>query len=100
MNKNSGFDDKNNAILKIFNYVGGALIFMGICYFIGSNWHNLNNFLKVFVTLGTAIAAFVVGILLQHANKYTTSTAFYLISGLLLPFGLFITYKVYQIPIP
>jgi uncharacterized membrane protein len=97
MNQKS--EEKSSAILKIFNYVGGALIFFGVTYFIGSNWYNLSDFIKVFVSLGTAIAGFIVGILFQHAKKYTASTAFYLLAGLLFPIGLYITYQVYQIPI-
>jgi hypothetical protein len=100
MNNNPNTEEKSSAVLKIFNYIGGALIFFGVAYFIGSNWNNLNNFFKVFVSLGTAVVAYIVGILFQSANKYTASTAFYLLAGLLLPLGLFITYKVYQIPMP
>jgi uncharacterized membrane protein len=92
--------EKGHTILKIFNYIGGALIFFGVAYFIGSNWYQLSNFIKVFVTLGVAIATFIVGICLQFANKENASNAFYLIAGLILPFGLFITYKVYHLAIP
>lgn len=99
MNKISGAEEKNSYILKIFNYVGGALIFFGVGYFVGSNWNNLSDFLKVFVTLGVAIVAYCVGFLFQSANKYGASNAFYLLSGLLLPLGLMITFRVYNVPL-
>jgi hypothetical protein len=92
--------EKSNPILKIFNYIGGALVFFGVTYFVGSKWYALSDFIQVFVSFGSAVAAFIVGLLLQKAQKYTASSAFFLISGLLLPVGLYIAYKVYEIPIP
>ena len=100
MNNNINPEEKSSSALKIFNYVGAALIFFGVAYFIGSNWNKISDFFKVFVSLGTAIVAYIVAMLFQSANKYTASTAFYLLAGLLLPIGLFITYKVYHIPLP
>jgi uncharacterized membrane protein len=100
MNNNPASQEKNSAVLKIFNYVGGALIFFGVAYFVQSNWDSLNDFFKVFVSLGVAIAAYIVGLLLQSANKSAASAAFFLIAGLMLPLGLYITSIVYNIPIP
>lgn len=100
MNNHRGTDEKSSIALKIFNYVGGAFIFFGVAYFTGSNWNKMSDFSKVFVSLGTAVIAYIVAIFFQYANKHTASTAFYLLAGLLLPFGLFITYKVYHIPLP
>lgn len=100
MSNNLNTEEKNHLALKIFNFIGAALIFFGVAYFIGSNWNKMSDFLKVFVSLGVAIAAYFVGILFQSAKKFTVSTAFYLLAGLLLPLGLFITYKVYHIPLP
>jgi hypothetical protein len=90
--KKNDHEGNANHILKIFNFVGGALIFFGIAYFIQTNWHTLNDFLKIFTTLGAAIAAFIVGVLLAGDEKYSAgSSAFFMIAGLTLPFGLSIT---------
>lgn len=82
-------------ILKIFNYLGGSLIFFGIVFFIGMNWLSLNNFTKIFATLGSAIAAYLVGVLLQLRKNEVASSAFFLISALVLPVGLFVTLYIY-----
>jgi hypothetical protein len=96
MNANNNKSGGNaNHILKIFNFVGGTLIFFGIAYFISSNWHNLNDFLKIFTTLGSAIAAYLVAVLLANDDKYSAaSSAFFMVSCLTLPLGLSITFNV------
>jgi len=93
MNKETSHNE--NTVLKIFNYVGGTLIFLGISYFIVNHWEFLNSFTKIFSTLGAAIAAFIVGMLFQVAKKFDpVSAAFYMIAGLLFPIGLQVTLNV------
>lgn len=88
-------------ILKIFNYAGAALIFFGIAYFISVNWYSLNDFLKIFATLGSAIAAFIIGILLYIDRKHEEAgSAFFMIAGLLLPVGIFVTLNVLSVTWP
>lgn len=83
-------------IFKIFNYVGGTLVFFGIAFFIGINWSSLNNFFKIFSTLGSAVAAYLVGVLFYfYKNKFQpTSSAFFMIVGLVLPIGLYVTFNI------
>lgn len=92
MNKSPA--NKEHTFLKLFNYLGGMLIFLGIGYFIVDNWNNLNNFIRVFTTLGAAIIAFVVGILYYKAKKEASSAAFFMLSALLLPIGLQVSLTV------
>ncbi|VVC74946.1 hypothetical protein AQUSIP_02200 [Aquicella siphonis] len=87
---------KESSILIIFNYVGGALIFLGIAYFIVDNWNILNNFTRVFSTLGAAMAAYIVGLLFHLSHKYeAASAAFFMIAGLVMPIGLQVTFNIY-----
>lgn len=86
---------KGSSLLKIFNYIGGTLIFIGISYFISDNWSSLSNFTKIFSTLGSAIAAYCMGMLLSTQRKYlAASSAFFMIAGLVLPVGLFVTFFI------
>jgi hypothetical protein len=96
MTTNNNKSGRNaNHILKIFNFVGGTLIFFGIAYFINTNWHNLNDFLKIFTTLGSAIAAYLVATLLAADEKYSAaSSAFFMVSCLAFPLGLSVTFNI------
>jgi len=82
-------------VLKIFNYLGGTFIFLGISYFVIDNWDLLNNFTRIFVTLGSGVAAFVIGMLLHAGKKHdAASAAFFMLAGLLLPIGMHVTFEV------
>jgi hypothetical protein len=91
---------KGKTILKIFNYIGATLVFLGISYFVCDNWSSLNNFVKIFSTLGSSIAALLVGILLSVNKKQDAASAgFFMIAGLILPVGLFITFDIMKLPV-
>lgn len=86
----------NHPILVIFNYIGAALIFFGVAYFIGTNWYSLNNFVKIFATLGSAVAAYIIGILLSFDERFkASSSGFFMISGLFFPMGIYIVFQLY-----
>lgn len=79
----------SNKILKIFNYIGGTLIFFGIGYFITDNWYLLGVVLRLLTTLGVACASFYLAILLCRENKHRyASTVFFMLAGLLFPLGI------------
>lgn len=83
----------NIDFLRVMNYVGGALIFFGIAFFITINWFSLNPFVKIFSTFGVAIAAFCIGMLLNKSYEAASGTAF-MIAGLVLPIGLYVTFDI------
>jgi hypothetical protein len=88
-------DDKQshaNKISKIFNYVGGTLIFCGITYLIFNNWFVLASISRIIVTLGVAIWALLFAANLSRQGKSpATSAVFFMIGGALLPLGLSVT---------
>lgn len=93
-------EPKSNTLLKIFNFVGATLIFLGISYFICENWSSLNDFVKVVSTLGSAIAAFLMGCLLSSYKKLQAASAgFFMIAGLVLPIGLFVLFNILNLHI-
>ena len=90
MNRSKAF-----SLQKIINYIGGALIFFGVTYFVYSNWSSLNDFFKIFSTLGVALAAYVVGILLYLNKEYDeVGSVSLMIAGLILPVGVFIAFQL------
>jgi len=81
------------AITDILYYIGGAVVFMGIGIFVFQNWSSLNSFTRVISTLGSAVAAYFVAILLFRNEKTKNiGVAFHLISALVMPLGLHITF--------
>lgn len=85
---------KNNVtITDILYYIGGAIVFLGISIFVYQNWGSLNSFLRIFSTLGSGIAAYFVALLFSRNEKIkNAAVAFHLISALVMPLGLFVTF--------
>lgn len=84
---------KKAGIAEILYYIGGAIVFFGIAIFIGQNWSTLSAPTKILSTLGSAVAAYFVG--LSFCAKPRTENiglAFYLLSALVMPVGLYVTF--------
>lgn len=79
---------------EILYYIGGGIVFLGICVLSYQNWDWFGSFLRIFITLGSTIAAFLIAVVLsRYPNLTKVSQAFFLISGLLAPLGLNVTLK-------
>lgn len=77
----------------VLYYIGGGIVFFGFVFLIAQEWDHFGSSMKVFVTLGTGIAAFVVGVLFSQQERLgAAGPAFFLISALLLPVGLAVAY--------
>jgi len=86
---------KQSRISNILYYIGGAIVFLGICIFVGTNWSNLNDGTKILATLGSSVMMYFAGVLLsRHGNLEKISDAFYFISGLVAPLGIFVTMHI------
>jgi len=76
----------------ILYYIGGAIIVLGIAIMISQNWTTLGTPIQILVTLGSAIAAYITGVLLSKYQDFNgVAAAFFLISALVMPIGLIIT---------
>lgn len=80
--------------LKLFYYLGGLFIFFGIVFYIHAAWGSLTDTLKIFTTLGFALAAFITGNLFFIARQESVGAVFFCLTGFLLPLGLFVTANI------
>ncbi|HOW35105.1 MAG TPA: hypothetical protein PL155_01640 [Candidatus Omnitrophota bacterium] len=79
----------------ILYFIGGLIVVLGIAILIGQNWNSLNAPSKILSTLGSGIAAFVVGVLFSQNKKFDLiGQAFFFISVLVMPTGLSITFDI------
>lgn len=81
-------------ISDILSYLGGAIVFLGISILVWQNWDSFNTLTKIFITFGSGAAAYVVGMLFGRDEETEgVSSAFYLISALLMPTGLGVIFE-------
>ena len=87
----------NNTInlAQVLYGVGGLIVFIGIATFLSENWSLLSPLVKIVSTLGVGITAYIVGVLLANDERVqTVSWSFFLISALILPIGLSVTFDL------
>lgn len=83
---------KHVTIAEVMYYIGAGIVFIGICILVAQNWDFFNPFLRIFITLGSALAAYVIGFVFDRTERFdNVGVAFFLISALLLPLGLAVT---------
>lgn len=82
---------KKLGIADVLYYLGGAIVCIGIAILIGQNWSTLSFVSKLLATLGASVAAYVVAGALSHDERFDgVSAAFYLISALTMPVGIYV----------
>lgn len=78
-------------IAEILYYIGGGIVFLGLSIFLSQNWSILSFGTKLLATLGAGAAAYVAGVLFSNDERTeAVGSAFYLISALVIPIGLFV----------
>ncbi len=83
------------SVSEILYYIGGAIVFIGIGILVFQNWTTLPDLAKILVTLGSAIAAFVVAVMFDRTpNMGRLGLAFHFLGSLLLPIGISVTSNV------
>src|SRR5690242_15330401 len=87
--KTDTLSNPQSRLSAILYFVGGIIVFLGITILVGQNWSYFNNTSKILVTLGSAIAVYIMGLLFsRYQNLDVISQAFYFISGLIAPLGI------------
>lgn len=78
---------------NIMYYLGGAIVFIGIAVLVSGGWSDFSPFTRILVTLGSGVAAYIAGLLFSQQEKHDgISQAFYLISALVIPVGLYVVF--------
>lgn len=96
--KKSTTDVSNNQtiIASILYYLGAAIIFAGIAVLIWQHWSNLNFPIRLAVTFGVSIVAYITAVLFFSDQRFEIlANAFFLISMLILPMGFYAIFDHY-----
>lgn len=84
---------KRIGVAEILFYIGGAVVFLGLAFMVGQNWKTLGAAPRLLLTLGAGIAAYYAGLALSRDEKTEmASPAFFLISALIMPVGLYVVF--------
>ena len=80
-------------VVTVLGVLGGTFVFAGIGVFIALQWDQLNSAARVLVTLGSGLAAFVLGVLSEREARFrNAATPLLLVAGALEPTGMFVAF--------
>lgn len=95
-NDNAPAAQSGGFLTALLGTLGGALIVSGLFIYAGMMWDDLGSFPRVVLSLGSGLAAFYAGCLLQRqAHTAKASLPLWLLAGLLVPTGLFVALDEY-----
>jgi hypothetical protein len=85
---------KKLGVSEIISYVGGAIVFLGIAILLGQNWSTLSFATKMIVTMGSATASYIGGVLLSKNEKTEVpGMVFHFLAALVFPLGLYVFFN-------
>lgn len=87
--------EKQTGLLPVVvGYIAGAFMLCGLFIFVSVIWNDLNSFARVVITLGTGLLSYITGHILRKDDvAHSASPFLWLLSGFLIPMGLFVFLK-------
>lgn len=81
---------------RLFSYIGGILIFSGLCIFVGMFWDQFSPLFRVLITFGTGTALFVAAVdCAGKAHRQGLVTPLILVSAFFQPGGMLVAFDEY-----
>lgn len=82
----------------VLYWVGGVVIFSGILIFVRQQWHQLESFARIAITLGSAVGASLAAIALANETESSrVEQAFQILAALLFPMGIAVTFYEFHL---
>jgi hypothetical protein len=82
---------------RLFGYVGGIFVFVGLAIYVGMRWDELNSAGRIVLTLGTGFSAFVLALVCTTDERFEkAATPLFLVAALLQPTGIVVMLNEYS----
>ncbi|MDK9699413.1 MAG: DUF2157 domain-containing protein [bacterium] len=82
----------------VLYWVGGVVIFSGILIFVRQQWHQLESFARIALTLGSAAGASLAAVALANETESSrVEQAFQILAALLFPMGISVTFYEFHL---
>jgi hypothetical protein len=82
---------------RLFGYVGGVFVFVGLAIYIGMRWDDLNAVGRIVLTLGSGFCAFILALVCTTDARFErAATPLFLVAALLQPTGIIVLLNEYS----
>ena len=90
--------EKSAGILsRLFGYIGGIFIFVGLAIYVGMKWDDLNSVSRILLTLGSGFCAFILALVCTTDPRFEkAATPIFLVAALLQPTGIIVMLNEYS----
>jgi hypothetical protein len=86
----------SSVVSRIFAYLGGTFVFVGLGIFVGMRWDDLGPAGRVMLTLGPGLCLFVLALVCTtDARVDAAATPLFLVAGLVQPTGILVMLREY-----
>ena len=87
----------SSILSRLFGYVGGIFIFVGLAIYVGMKWDDLNSAGRILLTLGSGFCAFVMALVCTTDQRVErAATPLFLVAALLQPTGIIVMLNEYS----
>ncbi len=88
-------DERRRGVLvRVLGFIGGTFVFAGVGVFIALQWDSMNSAARVVITLGSGLAAFVLGVMSSRDPRFDKATApMFLMAAALEPTGMLVAFN-------
>ncbi len=93
---NQEHPSKSDLILRLFAYLGGTLVFAGLCVFIETIWNDIGSLPRVIITFGSGFTAYLCSLAFASDQRFKkAATPANILAFILQPIGLFVLLDEY-----
>jgi len=86
----------SSILSRLFGYIGGIFVFVGLAIYIGMRWDDLGAAGRIVLTLGSGFCAFVLALVCTSDQRFErAATPLFLVAALLEPTGIIVLLKEY-----
>jgi hypothetical protein len=86
----------SSVLSRIFAYLGGTFVFVGLAIFVGMRWDDLGPAGRVMLTLGPGLCLFVLAIVCTTDLRFdAAATPLFLVAGVVQPTGILVMLREY-----
>jgi hypothetical protein len=87
----------SNILSRLFGYVGGIFIFVGLAIYVAMRWDDLNSIGRIILTLGSGFSTFILALVCTTDERFEkAATPLFLVAALLQPTGIMVMLNEYS----
>jgi predicted membrane protein DUF2157 len=87
----------NSILSRVFGYIGGIFVFVGLAIYVSMQWHELNAMSRILLTLGSGFCTFILALVCTGDEKFErAATPLFLVAAIFEAIGILVVLKEFS----